>query len=115
MSLPKRLKQLRIELNLTQKQLSEIMDVPKQRVADIETGKVKNLRGIELCALQDLYNINPIWLTYGRGEMFIQPNFNFSKDVMEIAEILNKYAPPQLIEEIKKDIIKKIEDHQKQS
>jgi len=125
-SLAKRLKQLRLELNMTQNDLSHILGIPKQRIADIESGKVKNLRGEEIVSLERKYKISPIWLSTGDGEMFINKGtviginngnisisaatFDHTGIVKEIIELL-KYAPPGYL-----DIIKnKLEEFKKMS
>jgi transcriptional regulator with XRE-family HTH domain len=115
-SLSKRLKQLRLELQLTQKELSDVLDIPKQRIADMEAGKVKNLRGNEIASLEKQYKINPIWLSTGEGEMFINKGtiigvnhgnisisgsiFDHTDIVKDIIELL-KYAPPGYLEIVK--------------
>ena len=58
----KRFKQVRDQLNLTQKEFADALEI-KNNIADLERGRTK-ISGFTLAQLQKKYNINPLWI-YG--------------------------------------------------
>ncbi|MDZ5639002.1 helix-turn-helix transcriptional regulator [Enterobacter sp. A103] len=62
-TLSDRLKQKRIELNLTQTQLAELSGTNQQTVQQVESGKTKRPRYI--VELAQALNCDPLWLLYG--------------------------------------------------
>lgn len=127
MSLPKRLKELRKEFNLTQKELSEVLNCPQQRITDLETGKVKNIKSTEVAILENKFDINPLWILTGDGNILKNDNgmivgvnngnmtintssFNHSEEIREIINLL-QFASPQYLNTLKK----KLEDFKKMS
>ena len=73
--LAERIKKVRETLNLgTQKEFSERVKFPYSRVQDIERGKVKELKAVEIEMLQELFRINSWWLLTGKGSMFVESN-----------------------------------------
>jgi phage repressor protein C with HTH and peptisase S24 domain len=58
----------------TQKDFSELVNFPFSRVQDIERGKVKELKAIELEYLQENFRIDSWWLLTGKGEMLLKDN-----------------------------------------
>jgi len=120
MSLSSRFKQMRKKLNLTQKELADILGTPTQRITDIETGKVKNIKNNEIVILEKKYDINPLWVLTGDGNLFKNDNgmivginngnmtintssFNHSQEIKEIISLL-KYASPQYLNTIKQKL-----------
>jgi len=127
MSLSERLQKIRKEFNLTQKELADLVHSPRQRITDMEIGKVKNIKGHEIEALEKKYKLNPLWISTGNGSMYqfnhgavvgvnngnISINtssFNHGQEIKEIIELL-KYASPQYLNMIKQ----KLEEFKKMS
>ena len=66
----KRIKELRITLNLTQEELAQAMGLSKSGISNIECGNRKvNDKHIRM--LNMTYNVNPEWLRTGKGDMFL--------------------------------------------
>ena len=70
MLLKDRIKHLRKELNLTQKDLANTINKSIDRIKNIETGRVQKLHPDEISLISKKYNINPDWLLTGEGEMY---------------------------------------------
>ncbi|AXX89370.1 hypothetical protein CKA55_12445 [Arcobacter suis] len=75
----------------TQKDFAELVNFPFSRVQDIERGKVKELKAIELEYLQENFLINSWWLITGKGEMLIsetneliKSNNNYNIDLLNV-------------------------------
>ncbi|UAN58989.1 helix-turn-helix domain-containing protein [Serratia sp. JSRIV004] len=64
-SLSDRLKQKRIELNLTQAQLAELAGTKQQTIQQVESGTTKRPR--VLVELAQALKCDPIWLLYGNS------------------------------------------------
>ncbi|HGB4309959.1 TPA: helix-turn-helix domain-containing protein [Salmonella enterica subsp. enterica serovar Thompson] len=62
-TLSSRIKQKRIELNLTQAQLAELSGTKQQTIQQVESGLTKRPRF--LVELAQALNVNPLWLLYG--------------------------------------------------
>jgi len=60
----------------TQRDLSELANLPFSRVQDIERGKVKELKAKEIELLQEKFLINSWWLLTGKGEMLLKSDNN---------------------------------------
>ncbi|CNI99689.1 MULTISPECIES: helix-turn-helix domain-containing protein [Yersinia] len=60
-----RLKQRRIELNLTQAQLAELAGTKQQTIQQVESGTTKRPR--VLVELAQVLKCDPIWLLYGNS------------------------------------------------
>jgi transcriptional regulator with XRE-family HTH domain len=71
MSIQERLKIVRKNLKLTQKNAAISIGLNPANFRDLESGKVKisTLHGI---ALEHIHKINSIWLLTGKGEMFLK-------------------------------------------
>jgi hypothetical protein len=75
-------------------QLSEEIGITKSAIYDIINGRVKKLSGTMIKLLRIQYNINPVWLQTGEGEMFLKPQAlpgelgNLPPEIREITEIL---------------------------
>ncbi|RKR53193.1 helix-turn-helix protein [Yokenella regensburgei] len=65
-ALSDRLKQKRIELNLTQTQLAELSGTNQQTIQQVESGKTKRPRYI--VELAQALKCDPLWLLYGTGQ-----------------------------------------------
>ncbi len=124
MSLAKRLKLLRIELKISQEKLAEILEISKDRISNMESGKVKNIKGQELQILEEKYNVDPIWLSVGKGNIFkSQKTFigvhginngnihfgdkHFPQEILDIANYLYNNVPPAKYAQVF-DIIKNL-------
>lgn len=66
-----RVKELRKTLNLSQTKFGEKLGVSKDVIANIELERVelKEMTAKHICRI---YNVNPLWLIEGEGEMFIE-------------------------------------------
>lgn len=65
-----RLKEIRKVLGLTQRELSETLEIKQGSYSDVERGKA----GISALLLKNLirkFRVNPLWLCEGEGSMFI--------------------------------------------
>lgn len=65
-----RLKQLRNELGLSQPKFGERLGVGRDVIANIELNRVE-LKDMMLNLICKTFNVNPLWLEKGEGEMFI--------------------------------------------
>lgn len=68
-----RLKEVRKVLGLTQRELSEELEIKQGSYSDVERGKA----GISSLLLKNLikkFRVNPLWLCEGEGKMFISLN-----------------------------------------
>lgn len=104
-----RLKYIRKELNLTQKEVSEILGVAPTTYAMIETGR-RTLKAGYVKLLKYQFNVNEDWLFNGEGEPFyVSPQnsqllerfermspgvkaffFNLSEQLLSLEESLKK-------------------------
>jgi DNA-binding XRE family transcriptional regulator len=67
-----RIKSIRETLRLTQKELSQKIDVSITYICDVENAKYKpNCDFLE--NISCVFNVNLYWLLYGQGEMFLDP------------------------------------------
>ena len=127
MSLSERLQKIRKEFNLTQNELAKIVGSPRQRITDMESGKVKNIKGQELERLEEKYNIDPLWLSVGKGNIFKSSKTfigvhginngsihfgdkKFPQEIVEIADYLYNNIPPAKYGQIF-EIIKNLSSH----
>jgi len=62
-----RLKQLRKQRNLTQRQIAEFLEISQSTYAKIETGD-RNLKLTKLTKLCNLYNVPEEYIVYGEGK-----------------------------------------------
>lgn len=68
-----RIKQIRSQLSMTQKDLSAILGITKSALCLIENERYALSKRNRDILLREL-NINPGWLDYGKGEMFLEGN-----------------------------------------
>ena len=88
----KRLKQLRIELDMNQEEFGKILMLKKSGVSALESGQRRiNEKHLKRLSLYTKKSINIDWLKTGEGEMFIEDeesrNFRikrFVEDVMRL-------------------------------
>jgi transcriptional regulator with XRE-family HTH domain len=72
-----RLKIIRNELKLTQKDFSDALEIKQGSYSDVERGKA----GISALLLKNLirkFRVNPLWLCEGEGAMFISETDGWS-------------------------------------
>ena len=70
MDMNQRFKEIRLALNLTQKEYAEKINLKPNTVAVIESGR----RGVSdetLRAILFAFDVNPDWLIHGKGDMFM--------------------------------------------
>lgn len=75
-----RLKKLRKTLDLTQKQLAEILHIKQNTVASYELGRIMPSDSV-ICGICRELNVNEEWLRFGIGEMF-NPQTNSELDAL---------------------------------
>jgi transcriptional regulator with XRE-family HTH domain len=63
----KRLKQLRKQHSLTQRQIAEFLEISQSQYAKVESGD-RNLKLTKLTKLCDLYNVPEEYIVYGEGK-----------------------------------------------
>ena len=85
----RRLLELRHALCLTQKEFGEKIHISKGYVTSLEKCRQSlNDRIVKL--ISDTYGVNPEWLKYGKGSMFLEPKNN---QIAEITRIFNQLNP----------------------
>lgn len=69
MTVNDRIAKIRTVLNLSQPKFGEKIGVSRDVIANIELGRaeIKDVLFKHIC---DVYNVNPLWLKDGEGEMF---------------------------------------------
>ena len=105
-----KLKIIRKELGITQRELAEKIGVSRAQVANIEQGTRVITARIERDLITYL-NINPDWLKTGAGNIFLDKYSDFNLDTKE-REFINLYESldndsKQLILETMKKIVSK--------
>lgn len=92
-----RIKLLRKNLNLTQKEFGDAIKVSNSNISNIENGSV-NLTDRNIYEICSKFNVNKDWLKHGIGDMYI----NLNKED-EIKNILNEFIDEN--NAVKKDIL----------
>lgn len=70
-----RLKEIREDSKLTQKEFAECINLKQEKIRDIENDRAKVT--VEIAeSIEDKFGINLRWLLSGRGEKFINDNFS---------------------------------------
>jgi transcriptional regulator with XRE-family HTH domain len=87
-----RLREFRLEMNMTQEQMLQYSDIGRSNFSRIEAGKIfPNLSLLQ--TLQDKFDLNINWLICNNGEMFIRnslsESFKFEKNKEEVNELLH--------------------------
>lgn len=83
-----RLKEIRKVLGLTQRELSEALEIKQGSYSDVERGKA----GISSLLLKNLikkFRVNPIWLCEGEGRMFISMNDSSIVNPSELGDLFS--------------------------
>ena len=70
MTVNDRVKVLRKELRLSQPRFGEALGVSRDVISNIELNRVE-LKDMMINLICKTFNVNPLWLTEGEGEMFI--------------------------------------------
>lgn len=83
MSIGKRIKKLRAELNLSSAQLAQNIDIPVRTIGSYERNEVQPGSKF-LTALIDCYYVNVNWLLTGKGNMFISKKTNIDLNYVKM-------------------------------
>lgn len=92
-----RIKLLRKDLKLTQKEFGDAMKVSNSNISNIENGSV-NLTDRNIYEICSKFNVNKDWLKHGIGDVYIDLN---KED--EIKNIINEFIDDN--NAVKKDIL----------
>lgn len=92
-----RIKLLRKDLKLTQKEFGDAIKVSNSNISNIENGSV-NLTDRNIYEICSKFNVNKDWLKYGIGDMYIDLNKE-----NEIKNIINEFIDDN--NAVKKDIL----------
>lgn len=71
MTANERVRELRKVLNLSQTKFGEKLGVSKDVIVNIELERVE-LKELMLNLICKTFNVNPLWLSEGKGDMFIE-------------------------------------------
>ncbi len=126
-----RIRQIRKELNLKQKDFAERLKISGPSLSEIETGKYKP--GYDfLVKITSEFNVNLYYILFGEGEMFIDPTAasysgveKFAVNIEDVRDflyhferssilqyfILNQYKTKMVME--KEPIVREIEEFEK--
>lgn len=105
-----KLKKIRAELNLTQKQLAEVIGVSRAQVANIEQGIRVITPRIERDLITHL-NVNPEWLENEVEPVIMDKYSDFDldsdeKEFIELFETLDKDSKKLILDTMKKIVSK---------
>lgn len=103
MDFGERLKKVRKETGLTQKEFAAAIGVTRSPIASAESGKSK-LQPMAIRKICELYNINGEWLQTGEGSM--RNTYNIPDD--ELKNLLEVYS--KLPESLRKKLISFLEE-----
>ena len=84
----KRIKEIRKSLKLSQKEFGEQLGVSRDVIANIEYGRVEP-QPLFVKHLCSTFNVNPIWLETGEGEIFLIKE----KNLKEAIELFDQLIP----------------------
>jgi transcriptional regulator with XRE-family HTH domain len=76
----KRVRQIRKERRLTQKEFAEPIEISHKYVSDIEKGKIVPSRAV-IKLMELTYGLNHDWLLEGDGKKYLDPDFSEKKSV----------------------------------
>lgn len=82
MNVNNRVKELRKKLNLSQESFGEKLGMKKSSISAIEKG-TNALTNIVANLICKTYNVNYLWLTEGKGEMFETPDTALNDLIMQ--------------------------------
>lgn len=103
----KRLKALRVKLELTQQQMATLLELKQGSYSDIERGKA----GFSSSFLKGLithFKVNPIWLCEGDGAMFLDHIEEIEK--AELAEA-GSHPDKHIVSVLEKEYRKELDEH----
>ncbi|WFR55395.1 helix-turn-helix domain-containing protein [Anaerocolumna sp. AGMB13025] len=85
-----RLKEIRKNLNLNQEDFGKRLGVGKTAISKLEKGE-NNLTDSMIKLISKEFNVDYIWLTTGKGEMFIEPDIDAMETIDRIMTGENKF------------------------
>lgn len=84
-----KVKNLREKLMLSQRAFASKLGVSSTAISQIENGGgVTGKLAKRIC---EAYKVNPEWLLYGRGEMFLEDSKKENKDIKDVKEKLIEF------------------------
>lgn len=84
-----RIKQLRVENQMTQEELGEKIGIHKSAIAKYENGHTAGMKRSMIAQLAKIFNVSPVWLLDLEDEPYEKPNAN-SKNPLKTFETLKK-------------------------
>lgn len=109
MELRERIKLIENYLNITHKELADLLGVGENRIKQLSAGNLKALKSTEVLILVQKYGFNQNWLLTGEGEMLANNTVNYSPKLSQaIEDALSEIEEPELIEFIKEKTVSKI-------
>lgn len=85
-----RLKEIRKNLNLNQEDFGKRLGVGKTAISKLEKGE-NNLTDSMIKLISKEFNVDYIWLTTGKGEMFTEPDIDAMDTIDRIMTGENKF------------------------
>ncbi len=85
-----RIRQVRIHFKIkNQKELGELLEITPQKIADLESGRVLNIKVEEAMQFESFLKVNPWWLMSGQGQMlqFTQPFYVDQQSIIFHSEL----------------------------
>lgn len=80
MTVNARVKKLRKALNLSQTEFGKKLGVSKDVIANIELERVE-IKELTINLICRTYNVNPLWLAEGEGDIFIETSESIIEDL----------------------------------
>lgn len=107
-----RFKQIRKALNLSQTEMGELLGKGLRAIQHYEKGE-RSIDNTVIILLEKAYNVNPIWLRTGEGEMFLDDNEK--KADSGVVSIASSYNVPErlliLLSKLKKEDLIRVEGY----
>jgi len=100
MAVGKRIKELRTEFHITQKQLADRIGIKQGSLSDVERERVQATDRV-IKAISREYRINENWLRTGEGEMINESAVSFEELVMSMVADLDELDKKIITEYIK--------------
>ena len=100
MAVGKRIKELRTEFHITQKQLADRIGIKQGSLSDVERERVQATDRV-IKAISREYRINENWLRTGEGEMINESAVSFEELVMSMVSDLDELDKKIISEYIK--------------
>lgn len=86
MNVSDRIRELRKKLNLSQTAFGEKLGVSKSVIVNIELGRVRP-KEMFIKLLCKTFDVNPFWITNGKGDIFFESKDNIIKDLADKYEL----------------------------